>query len=59
MMQRTTTKISQLLLQENNETLPEGLTIPKSFSDLLADVKANPYDSKTFALKMKAMVCLA
>lgn len=59
MMQRATEEIYQFLMQANNEALPEGLTVPESFSDLMADMRANPYDAKTFALKMKAMVCLA
>ncbi|XP_057871484.1 probable galacturonosyltransferase 13 isoform X1 [Cryptomeria japonica] len=49
-------EIYQLLLQASNEALPEGLTIPESFPDLITDMKTNPYDAKTFALKMKAMV---
>lgn len=53
---RTAKEISQLLIQTNNEALPEGLTVPESFSDLLADMKASRYDAKTFALKLKATV---
>eukprot|EP00253_Pinus_taeda_P001976 PITA_01976 len=53
---RATEEIYQFLMQANNEALPEGLTVPESFSDLMADMRVNPYDAKTFALKMKAMV---
>ena len=48
-------------MQSNDEALPEGLTVSGSFSDLIADMEANPYNAKMFALKMKAMklmVCL-
>ena len=48
-------------MQSNDEALLEGLTVSGSFSDLITDMEANPYNAKMFALKMKAMkvmVCL-
>lgn len=44
------------VLQVENASLPEGLTIPESFVDFVADMKNNNYDAKTFAFKIKAMM---
>lgn len=46
----------EVLSQVSNEELPEGFTVPESFNDLVADMKMNQYDAKTFAFKMKALV---
>ena len=48
-------------MQSNDEALLEGLTVSGSFSDLITDMEANPYNAKMFTLKIKAMkemVCL-
>eukprot|EP01018_Ginkgo_biloba_P010170 Gb_31044 [translate_table: standard] len=49
-------EISRLLLQASNEELPEGLKVPESFNDLIADMKNTHHDAKTLAFKIKAMV---
>lgn len=46
-----------VLLQESNEALPEGMVVLESFNDLVAEMRAYHYDSMTFSLKLKAMVC--
>ena len=46
-----------VLLQESNEALPEGMVVLESFNDLVAEMRAYHYDSMTFYLKLKAMVC--
>eukprot|EP01018_Ginkgo_biloba_P035282 Gb_33416 [translate_table: standard] len=45
-----------VLEQESDKALPDGISVPESFNELVADMKTNQYDAKTFALKMKAMV---
>ena len=46
-----------VLVQESNEALPEGMVVLESFNDLVAEMRAYHYDSMTFSLKLKAMVC--
>lgn len=46
----------EVLSQVSNEEFPEGFTVPESFNDLVAEMKMNQYDAKTFAFKMKALV---
>ncbi|XP_057823249.2 probable galacturonosyltransferase 13 [Cryptomeria japonica] len=48
--------IYEVLLQASNEELPEGLTVPESFNELITDMKMNQYDAKMFAFKTKALV---
>lgn len=45
-----------VLLQASNEALPEGMVVPESFNDLVAEMRAHHYDPMTFALMLKAMV---
>ncbi|KAH9331646.1 hypothetical protein KI387_003754, partial [Taxus chinensis] len=47
--------IYELLLQASNEELPEGLTVPESFNELVADMNTNHYDAKMFAFKTRAL----
>ena len=46
-----------VLVQESNESLSEGMVVLESFNDLVAEMRAYHYDSMTFSLKLKAMVC--
>ena len=46
-----------VLLQESNEALLEGMVVLESFNDLVVEMRAYHYDSMTFSLKLKAMVC--
>ncbi|KAK1286773.1 putative galacturonosyltransferase 15 [Acorus calamus] len=51
-------ELARALIEAQEEGV-EGSAVeatPKSFSDLVADVTANQYDLKTFALKTKAML---
>ncbi|MBA0589484.1 hypothetical protein Gorai_018230, partial [Gossypium raimondii] len=38
------------------EEIPDGLKLPDSFSQLVAELKNNQYDAKTFAFSLRAMV---
>lgn len=53
---RMAKEIFGVLLQVNNKALPEGMVVPESFNDLVAEMRAHHYDPMTFALKLKAMV---
>ncbi|KAH9324790.1 hypothetical protein KI387_004968, partial [Taxus chinensis] len=44
------------VLQASRQAPPEMLLVPDSYADLVDDLKMNGYDTKTFALKMKAMI---
>ena len=46
-----------MLTQTASEALPEGMNIPESFEELIAEVKAKTLDTHTFVLKLRAMVC--
>ncbi|GLJ47422.1 hypothetical protein SUGI_1000800 [Cryptomeria japonica] len=45
-----------VLLQASSKALPKGMTIPESFNDLVAEMRTQHYNAKTFAIKLKAMV---
>lgn len=53
---RDSKRIYALLMQAANEELPEGMSVPESFDDLIAEVRAKHLDAKTSIVKMKAMV---
>ncbi|KAK8325880.1 hypothetical protein V6Z12_A11G080600 [Gossypium hirsutum] len=38
------------------EEIPDGLKLPDSFSQLVAEMKNNQYDAKTFAFSLRAMM---
>ncbi|KAH1080756.1 hypothetical protein J1N35_020517 [Gossypium stocksii] len=38
------------------EEIPDGLKLPDSFSQLVAELKNNQYDAKTFAFSLRAMM---
>ncbi|KAM0937840.1 putative polygalacturonate 4-alpha-galacturonosyltransferase [Dioscorea sansibarensis] len=44
----------KVLVQANSEEIPVGVKLPGSFSDLLARMKDNKFDAKTFAITLKA-----
>eukprot|EP00252_Welwitschia_mirabilis_P009464 TRINITY_DN2205_c0_g1_i1.p1 TRINITY_DN2205_c0_g1~~TRINITY_DN2205_c0_g1_i1.p1 ORF type:complete len:539 (+),score=45.55 TRINITY_DN2205_c0_g1_i1:107-1723(+) len=44
------------ILQRENVSIPEGVVVPNSFEELVADMKKNDHDTKTFAMLMKAMI---
>ncbi|ERM99897.1 probable galacturonosyltransferase 13 [Amborella trichopoda] len=54
--ERLVRDLYKLLNQVNAEEVPDGLKVPASFGDFVAEMKANQYDAKTFAVKLKAMV---
>ena len=57
MVQIMTKDMFGVLLHKSNEALPEGMVVLESFNDLVAEMRAYHYDSMTFSLKLKAMVC--
>ena len=46
-----------VLVYESNEALPEGMVVLESFNNLVAEMRAYHYDSMTFSLNLKDMVC--
>lgn len=55
-MLRDLKQIGALLIKAGSEPLPDGMSIPKSFDDLIAEVQDKKLDVKTSLLKLKAMV---
>eukprot|EP00249_Psilotum_nudum_P021433 c28104_g1_i2 orf=265-1860(-) len=55
---RDSRRFHSLLLGAVNEGLPDGLKVPESFDELLADVRTNHLDARTSVMKLKAMVDL-
>lgn len=53
---RDSRRICALLTQAAIEVLPEGMSVPESFNDLVAEVKDNHLDTRTSLLKLKTMV---
>ncbi|KAM7280154.1 hypothetical protein ACFE04_007288 [Oxalis oulophora] len=53
--QRLVKDLYKFLDQVNTEDIPDGLTLPDSFNNLVSDMKNNPYDAKTFAFMLRAM----
>ncbi|PIA62985.1 hypothetical protein AQUCO_00200774v1 [Aquilegia coerulea] len=53
---RLVSDLYKILNQVNSEETPDGLKLPESFSQLVAEMKNNQYDAKTFATKLKAMM---
>lgn len=48
----------KILNQVSTEDIPAGLKLPDSYSQLITEMKNNPYDAKTFAFMLRAMVSL-
>uniref|UniRef100_A0A3Q7FBD3 Hexosyltransferase n=1 Tax=Solanum lycopersicum TaxID=4081 RepID=A0A3Q7FBD3_SOLLC len=46
----------KILNQVNTEEVPDGLKLPESFSQLVAEMKNNKYSAKEFALVLKGMM---
>ncbi|GLJ32162.1 hypothetical protein SUGI_0647510 [Cryptomeria japonica] len=44
------------VLQAENVEIPEGLLVPDTFENFVADLKANQHDARTFGFKIRAMV---
>lgn len=57
LVQRLMRDIYKILDQVNSEEIPFGLKLPESFSEFLSEMKNNQYDAKSFAVRLKAMVC--
>ena len=55
-MQGLVKDLYKVLVQANSEEIPVGVKLPGSFSDLLARMKDNKFDAKTFAITLKAKV---
>jgi len=55
--QRLVRDLYKMLDQVNSEEIPVGQKLPQSFSEFVSDMKRNKYDAKTFAIRLKAMVC--
>ncbi|MCO5596741.1 hypothetical protein L7F22_050810 [Adiantum nelumboides] len=53
---RDSKRILSLLSQVATEALPEGMSIPESFDDLIAEVGSKNLDARTSVLKLRAMV---
>lgn len=47
----------KILDEVNSMEIPDGLKLPDSFSQLIAEMKNNQYDARTFAIMLRAMVC--
>lgn len=56
-MQKLVKDLYKILDEVNSMKIPVGLKLPESFSEFLSDVKSSHYDAKTFAVRLKAMVC--
>lgn len=55
--QRLVTDFYKILNQVNTQEIPDGLKLPDSFSQLVAEMKNKQYDARTFAFMLRAMVC--
>lgn len=58
LLQRLVSDFYKILNQVKTEEIPDGLKLPDSFTQLVSEMQSNQYDAKTFALMLKAMVCL-
>lgn len=47
-----------VLNQVHSEEVPDDLKLPDNFQQLISDMKNNKYNTKTFALILKGMVCV-
>lgn len=56
-MQKLVKDLYKILDHVNSVDIPVGLRLPESFSEFLSDMKNSQYDAKTFALRLKVMVC--
>lgn len=54
--QRESKYILSLLTKAAKEPLPEGMVVPESFEELVAEVKEKTLDSRASIMKLKAMV---
>lgn len=57
-MQRLVKELYKILNEVRSEETPNGLQVPASFSGLVEEMASNHYDTKTFAVRLKAMVRL-
>ncbi|XP_022998732.1 probable galacturonosyltransferase 14 [Cucurbita maxima] len=46
----------KILNQVKTEEIPDGLKLPDSFTELISEMQSNQYDTKTFAIMLKAMM---
>ena len=58
LIQRLVSDFYKILNQVKTEELPDGLKLPDSFTELVSEMQSNQYDTKTFAIMLKAMVCI-
>lgn len=56
LLQRLARDFYKILNEVSTQDIPDGLKLPDSFSQLISDMKNSPYDAKTFALVLRAMV---
>lgn len=58
LLQRLVSDFYKVLNQVKTEEIPDGLKLPDSFTQLVSEMEGNHYDARTFALMLKAMVCI-
>lgn len=58
MLQRLVSDFYKILNQVKTEKIPDRLKLPDSFTQLVSEMENNQYDAKTFAIMLKAMVCI-
>lgn len=56
-LQKLVKELYKILEQVNSLEIPDSEKFPESFSEFLSDMKDKEYDAKTFAIRLKAMVC--
>ncbi|MQL85679.1 hypothetical protein Taro_018194 [Colocasia esculenta] len=52
---RLVRELYKILNQVNSEETPDSLKLPESFAELISEIKNMHYDTKTFAIRLKAM----
>ncbi|GMP30709.1 hypothetical protein CsSME_00005246 [Camellia sinensis var. sinensis] len=57
LQQRLVRDFYKILNQVSTEEIPEDLKLPKSFNQLISEMKNKKYNAKDFALMLKGMVC--
>lgn len=57
-LQRLVSEFYKILNQVKTEEIPDGLKLPDSFTQLVSEMQNNQYDANTFAIMLKAMVCI-
>lgn len=55
--QRLVRDFQKILSEVKSADIPDNLKLPDSFDQLVLEIQNNQYDARTFALKLRAMVC--